>query len=111
MKRVSVYFFTSKDLIPRPLLASRYFKCLVLGVVAEFERGIIRERVNVGLARARANGTRLGRRRVEPDVEQRILELRAMGDGDDLKASTRKPDASGEWPFALRRHRGAGRIR
>src|SRR4051794_21558032 len=28
----------------------------MLGVFAEFERGIIRERVNAGLARARANG-------------------------------------------------------
>jgi DNA invertase Pin-like site-specific DNA recombinase len=36
----------------------------MLGVFAEFERGIIRERVNAGLARARQNGTKLGRRRV-----------------------------------------------
>jgi DNA invertase Pin-like site-specific DNA recombinase len=50
-------------------------------VFAEFERGIIRERVNAGLARARANGTKLGRRRVKPSVEARILELRANGDG------------------------------
>ena len=53
----------------------------MLGVFAEFERGIIRERVNAGLARARANGTKLGRRRVKPAVEARILELRASGDG------------------------------
>ena len=53
----------------------------MLGVFAEFERGIIRERVNAGLARARANGTKLGRRRVKPSVEARILELRANGDG------------------------------
>ena len=53
----------------------------MLGVFAEFERGIIRERVNAGLARARANGTKLGRRRVKPSVEARILELRADGDG------------------------------
>jgi DNA invertase Pin-like site-specific DNA recombinase len=33
----------------------------ILGVFAEFERGIIKERVNAGLARARANGTKLGR--------------------------------------------------
>jgi DNA invertase Pin-like site-specific DNA recombinase len=33
----------------------------MLGVFAEFERGIIKERVNAGLARARANGTKLGR--------------------------------------------------
>ena len=53
----------------------------MLGVFAEFERGIIRERVNAGLARARANGVKLGRRRVKPSVEARILELRANGDG------------------------------
>ena len=53
----------------------------MLGVFAEFERGIIRERVNAGLARARANGTKLGRRRVRPSVEAKILELRANGDG------------------------------
>ena len=48
----------------------------MLGVFAEFERGIIRERVNAGLARARANGTKLGRRRVDPAVEAKILELK-----------------------------------
>src|SRR3954467_10092160 len=53
----------------------------MLGVFAEFERGIIRERVNAGLARAKANGTKLGRRRVELAVEARILELKAQGDG------------------------------
>src|SRR6202158_4891440 len=53
----------------------------MLEVFAEFERGIIRERVNAGLARARARGTKLGRRRVEPAVEARILELKAGGDG------------------------------
>src|SRR5258708_24084619 len=52
----------------------------MLGVFAEFERGIIRERVNAGLARARANGTKLGRRRIKPTVEARILELPANGD-------------------------------
>jgi DNA invertase Pin-like site-specific DNA recombinase len=53
----------------------------MLGVFAEFERGIIRERVNAGLARARAKGTKLGRRRVQPAIEARILELKASGDG------------------------------
>ena len=53
----------------------------MLGVFAEFERGIIRERVNAGLARARAKGTKLGRRRVKPDVEKRILNLRKAGMG------------------------------
>jgi DNA invertase Pin-like site-specific DNA recombinase len=36
----------------------------MLGVFAEFERGIIRERINAGLARAKENGTKLGRRRL-----------------------------------------------
>jgi DNA invertase Pin-like site-specific DNA recombinase len=53
----------------------------MLGVFSEFERGIIRERVNAGLARARANGTKLGRRPVKPAVEARIRRLRAKGMG------------------------------
>src|ERR1700704_4572760 len=53
----------------------------MLGVFAEFERGIIRERINAGLARARAKGTKLGRRPVKPSVEARIRELRAQGMG------------------------------
>ena len=38
----------------------------ILGAVAEFERGMIRERVVTGLARAKADGVRLGRRRGTP---------------------------------------------
>jgi DNA invertase Pin-like site-specific DNA recombinase len=53
----------------------------MLGVFAEFERGIIRERVNAGLARARAKGTKLGRRPVKPSVEASIRELKARGMG------------------------------
>ena len=53
----------------------------MLGVFAEFERGIIRERVNAGLARARASGIKLGRRPVKPTVETRIRRLRAKGMG------------------------------
>jgi DNA invertase Pin-like site-specific DNA recombinase len=53
----------------------------LLGVFAEFERSLIRERVNAGLARAKAKGTRLGRRPVKPSVEARIRELKADGMG------------------------------
>src|SRR4051794_1368822 len=53
----------------------------MLGVFAEFERGIIRERVNAGLARAKAKGTKLGRRRVKASVEERIHKLRKTGMG------------------------------
>ncbi len=53
----------------------------MLGVFAEFERGIIRERVNAGLARARERGAVLGRRRTNSAVEKRIRSLRAKGMG------------------------------
>lgn len=38
----------------------------ILGAIAEFERGRIQERVRAGLARARAQGKRLGRPRCRP---------------------------------------------
>jgi len=57
----------------------------MMGVFAEFERGMIRERVKSGLARARKNGTKsglaIGRPTVSAEVEQRIRELRAEGLG------------------------------
>jgi DNA invertase Pin-like site-specific DNA recombinase len=53
----------------------------MLGVFAEFERAIIRERVRAGLARAKASGTKLGRRPVSPAVEERIRTLRSKGLG------------------------------
>ena len=53
----------------------------MLGVFAEFERGIIRERVNAGLARAREKGVTLGRPRIDRQVEKRIQQLRSKGYG------------------------------
>jgi DNA invertase Pin-like site-specific DNA recombinase len=53
----------------------------MLGVFAEFERGIIRERVNAGLARAREKGVTLGRPRIDAAVEKRIKALRKKGFG------------------------------
>ena len=50
------------------------------GVFAEFERSIIRERVNAGLARARANGKRMGRPRVGVEVEDAIRLALSRGD-------------------------------
>jgi DNA invertase Pin-like site-specific DNA recombinase len=51
------------------------------GVFAEFERAMIKERINAGLARAREKGTTLGRRKVKPSVEARIQALHAGGMG------------------------------
>lgn len=53
----------------------------MMGVFAEFERAMIRERVNAGLARAKAKGTRLGRPPVAAEVEEHIRELRGSGRG------------------------------
>ncbi len=50
------------------------------GVFAEFERSIIRERINAGLVRAKANGKRLGRPRVDPEVEEAIRQALSRGD-------------------------------
>lgn len=51
------------------------------GVFAEFERAMIRERVNAGLARARARGKRLGRPKVSRSVETAVKRERAKGKG------------------------------
>jgi DNA invertase Pin-like site-specific DNA recombinase len=50
-------------------------------VFAEFERGMIRERVNAGLARAVQKGVKLGRPRIAPELEGRIHGLRKGGMG------------------------------
>src|SRR4051794_31831692 len=60
----------------------------MMGVFAEYERAMLRERVNAGLCRARAEGKRLGRPRIGADLERRVRELRAAG--DDLKLIARK---------------------
>jgi len=58
----------------------------MMGVFAEFERAMIRERVLAGLARARQEGTHLGRKFTE-DTEQgkrkvkAVLTMRAKGVG------------------------------
>ena len=53
----------------------------MLGVFAEFERAMIVERVKAGLARARAQGKRLGRPKVPARTEAAIHQLRAEGLG------------------------------
>ena len=60
----------------------------MLGVFAEFERSIIRERVNAGLARARAKGITLGRPKTGAKVEAKIRELAAQGMGKGKIART-----------------------
>jgi DNA invertase Pin-like site-specific DNA recombinase len=50
-------------------------------VFAELEREIIKERIHAGLNRARAKGKKLGRKRVDARIEERIRALRAKGLG------------------------------
>jgi DNA invertase Pin-like site-specific DNA recombinase len=53
----------------------------MLGVFAEFERALIRERINAGLARAKAKGKKLGRPRVGAAVETAIEQALRAGKG------------------------------
>ena len=53
----------------------------VTGAFAEFERSMIRQRVNAGLTRARAQGKRLGRPSIDLDTEQAIRDALASGAG------------------------------
>jgi DNA invertase Pin-like site-specific DNA recombinase len=56
----------------------------MLGVFAEFERSMIQERVRAGLRRVKEEGKKLGRPRLAPDLEERILDAlkarKATGD-------------------------------
>ncbi len=53
----------------------------MLGVFAEFEREIIRERVNAGLDRARASGKTLGRPKTDADTVRRVQAMLKGGMG------------------------------
>jgi DNA invertase Pin-like site-specific DNA recombinase len=53
----------------------------MMGVFAEFERAMIRERVHAGLARARASGKVLGRPKVGAEIEDAIRAALATGKG------------------------------
>jgi DNA invertase Pin-like site-specific DNA recombinase len=53
----------------------------MMGVFAEFERAMIRERVLAGLKRARARGKKLGRPMISPDKERAIRADLAAGLG------------------------------
>ena len=57
----------------------------ILGAIAEFERGRIQERVMAGLARARAQGKRLGRPKAITPVD-RLLTVGEMSNADAARA-------------------------
>ena len=53
----------------------------MMGVFAEFERAMIRDRIKAGQSRARAQGKKIGRPSISDEVEERILALRSEGHG------------------------------
>jgi len=61
----------------------------MLGVFSEFERAMIRERVNAGLARARAEGATLGRPRLDNATETAIRKALQKGDTGMRKIAVR----------------------
>lgn len=69
----------------------------VLMAVAEFEREIIRERVNAGLAAARARGVKLGRRPKHTRTLADVLPLKARGLGVRAIARELEMPASSVW--------------
>jgi DNA invertase Pin-like site-specific DNA recombinase len=52
----------------------------MMGVFAEFERSMIQERVRAGLRRAKDDGKKLGRPRIAPQLEERILTALKAGE-------------------------------
>lgn len=60
----------------------------MLGVFAELERSIITERINAGIARAKAAGKHMGRPRTDAAVERRIVKHLKAGAG--ILATARK---------------------
>ena len=59
-----------------------------LGIFAEFEHGIRRERQAIGIAKAKANGVHFGRPPVSKAKRSQILELRKNGQGINKIART-----------------------
>jgi DNA invertase Pin-like site-specific DNA recombinase len=57
----------------------------ILAAIAEFERGRIQERVRAGLARARANGKRLGRPKTTIPTEK-LMTVKSLSNAQAAKA-------------------------
>lgn len=59
----------------------------ILAGVAEFERELIKERIEAGLDRARAQGVKLGRPKVDEAKEAEIRKL--LGEGSSIRAAAK----------------------
>jgi DNA invertase Pin-like site-specific DNA recombinase len=61
----------------------------MMGVFAEFERAMIQERVRAGLARAKADGIKLGRPKTDATTEKAIRAALSKGDAGMHKIAAR----------------------
>ena len=59
----------------------------MMGIFAEFERAMIRDRIKAGISRAKAQGKRLGRPRISPRKEKAIRTALMAGTGIRKTAS------------------------
>lgn len=63
----------------------------MMGVFAEFERAMIRERVLAGLSRAKAKGVKLGRRKLESSDANKAANIRTLlAQGTGVRSIARK---------------------
>ena len=74
---IDLYLHQQGSDITTPASKAMFQMC---GVFAEFERSIVRERINAGLARVKSDGRRLGRPTVGAEVEQAIQDALERGD-------------------------------
>jgi DNA invertase Pin-like site-specific DNA recombinase len=80
----------------------------MMGVFAEFEREIIRERVKAGLARARDEGIQLGRRRLEQSDAMKATAIRdALAKGIGIRSVARELSVGVGTVIRVRDGRGA----
>jgi DNA invertase Pin-like site-specific DNA recombinase len=75
-KGVNLYFHTQAIDTTTPAGTALF---QMMGVFSQWERSMIQERVKAGLARAKAQGKKLGRPTVPPITIRKIQNLRASG--------------------------------
>jgi hypothetical protein len=89
----------------------------MLGVFAEFEKGMIVERVHAGIARARANGKRFGRPAVKQKVADAVQfarsgsqhsQVRCVTGGLDIERAADQGSCAGDRDDLLRAGRQVG---
>jgi DNA invertase Pin-like site-specific DNA recombinase len=66
----------------------------IMASLAEFESALISERVKAGMARARAEGIRIGRPKVPESVKQRIASLKRSDPARSVRAISREVGVS-----------------